>query len=199
MPVSTSSIFRHQGGTRGSGNRSKKVPRPHYLLVGFCVLGLPIKFCGCQRGFQQRRVLDLAENRSFSGSGRPLGSFEPSKKLGSEAAHLLGWFYSTPGPPTPRKRQIFSQIPNPPPRGPFKGPRGPLKGTRGPLKGPRGPLKGPRGPFHGRRGPFKGSRDPFQGPRGPVKGPPRLFKPIEKVVDTSNPVKWLARHTAQCL
>ena len=38
---------------------------------------------GCQRGVLQRVVLDLAENRSFSGSGRPRGASKPSKKVGA--------------------------------------------------------------------------------------------------------------------
>ena len=39
-----------------------------------------------------RVVLDLAESRSFSGSGRPRGALQPSEKVGGFAPHLFGWF-----------------------------------------------------------------------------------------------------------
>ena len=58
---------------------------PVYDFERFSIIG------GCQRGVWQRGVLDLAENRLFSGSGRPRGALKPSKKVGGFAHHLFGW------------------------------------------------------------------------------------------------------------
>ena len=43
-------------------------------------------------GFRGLGFNDLIENRSFWGSGRPLGALEPSKKVGGFAPHLFKWF-----------------------------------------------------------------------------------------------------------
>ena len=57
----------------------------------------------------------MAQNRSFSGCGRPRGALKPSKEVGGETPHLiLDSLKSHPGPPGPRRRPIFSQIQNPP-------------------------------------------------------------------------------------
>ena len=50
---------------------------------GFCTPPALCRFAG---------GLDLAENRSLSGSGRPLGDLKPSKEVVGEPTHLFGWF-----------------------------------------------------------------------------------------------------------
>ncbi len=42
-------------------------------------------------GFGRWGFNALMENRSFWGSGRPLGALEPSKQVGGFAPHLFGW------------------------------------------------------------------------------------------------------------
>jgi len=56
----------------------------------------------------------LAENRSFSGSGRARGASKPPREVGGEAPHLFGWFSKPPGAAQTPKRQMFSQIQKPP-------------------------------------------------------------------------------------
>ena len=54
-----------------------------------------VRVGGCQMGVYQRGVLDLAENRSFLGSGRPRGALKPSKEVGGDAPQL-SWMVSKP-------------------------------------------------------------------------------------------------------
>ncbi len=43
-------------------------------------------------GFRRLGFTDLIDNQPFKGSGWPLGTSEPSKKVGGEAPYLFGWF-----------------------------------------------------------------------------------------------------------
>jgi len=56
--------------------------------------------------------LDLAENRSFSGSGRPRRAFKPSKTVGGFAPHPFRWFKSPPGAVQIPKATFFLARPN---------------------------------------------------------------------------------------
>ena len=50
-------------------------------------------------------VLELAENRSFSGSGRSR-ALKPSKEVGGFAPHRLGWFKAPRGRPDPENDRV---------------------------------------------------------------------------------------------
>ena len=83
--------------------------------LGLALGGWITKAAVARVGFSKGVVLDLAENLSFSGSGRPRVALKPSKKVGGgEAPHFIGRFQSPCGPPRPRKRPFVSQIPHPP-------------------------------------------------------------------------------------
>ena len=63
--------------------------------VGRCLVweASPVPLPAVDRGgVEQRRVLDLVEHRSVSGSGRPRGALKPSKEVGGEAPYIFGWF-----------------------------------------------------------------------------------------------------------
>ena len=78
---------------------------------------------GCQRGVQQRGVLDLAENRSFSGSGRSRGAIKTIQKGGGLRPTHFWMVLKPPGAAQTPKTTEFQPKSKPPSAKPPSGNR----------------------------------------------------------------------------
>ena len=67
--------------------------------------------------------MDVVENRSFSGSGLPLGALKPSREVGGFAPHLFGMALTLPGAAQTPKTTDFQPNPKPPSAKPPSGNR----------------------------------------------------------------------------